>query len=73
MILDYMKANKTKEYVHILPQLVYAYNNFVHATTKKTPFKVVFRRESKFAIDCYVETKTEYNAETTKQRLTKKL
>jgi hypothetical protein len=69
MILDYMKANKTKQYVHILPQLVYAYNNSVHATTKKTPFEVFFRRESKFNIDRYVKTKLDLNAEKMKQRL----
>ena len=67
-----MKANKTKQYIHILPQLVYAYNNSVHATTKKTPFDVFFRRESKFAIDRYVKTKTDFNADKMKQRLTKK-
>ena len=73
MILDYKKANKTKQYVHVLPQLVYAYNNSVHGTTKKAPFEVFSRRESTFAIDCYVKTKTDFNAEKMKQRLTKKL
>ena len=67
-----MKANKTKQYIHVLPQRVYAYNNSAHATTKKTPFEIFFRRQSTFAIDRYVKTKTDYNAEKMKKRLTKR-
>ena len=53
----------TPHWHRALPYLAFAYNTSVHASTKMTPYAMMFGREARLPVDVWLDTDPQYGDE----------